>query len=242
MPGKENNDSKGHVPKKPVIGILMLDTKFPRILGDIGNAETWPFEVCYGVVKGADVDLVVRGGAKGLLAPFIAEAKKLIAEGASGIATGCGFLSIYQKELAEELSVPIVTSSLLQAASIKMMLPKEKCVGIITISEEDLSENHLRMAGVPEGTPIVGTDKDTEISRVIFNDEATLDIEAARKDLENAATKLVGENPNVGAILLECTNMAPYAPAINMVTGLPVYSIYSLLNWFYASLTPQKFD
>ena len=50
------------------LGILSLDTKFPRIHGDIGNAETWPFPVLYKIVEGASPDMVVRKGAKGLKA------------------------------------------------------------------------------------------------------------------------------------------------------------------------------
>jgi hypothetical protein len=29
------------------VGILMLETKFPRIPGDMGNGQTWPFPVLY---------------------------------------------------------------------------------------------------------------------------------------------------------------------------------------------------
>ena len=45
---------------------------------------------------------------------------------------------------------------------------------------------------------------------------------------------------NVGAIVLECTNMAPYADDIRRATGLPVFSILTLINWFQASLSPGR--
>lgn len=34
------------------IGVLMLDSVFPRICGDIGNAKTWDFPVLYKKVEG----------------------------------------------------------------------------------------------------------------------------------------------------------------------------------------------
>ena len=42
------------------LGILMLEARFPRIRGDIGNATTWPFPVQFRVVKGASPDKIVR--------------------------------------------------------------------------------------------------------------------------------------------------------------------------------------
>ena len=58
------------------VGILMLDTFFPRIPGDMGNATTWPFPVLYRVVKGASPERVVLNQAAGLLD----EVRSLLAE------------------------------------------------------------------------------------------------------------------------------------------------------------------
>src|SRR5579864_8430647 len=93
------------------LGILMLEARFPRIPGDMGNAATWPFPVLYRVVKGASPQRVVRERAAGLLDAFIAAARELVALGADGITTNCGFLSLYQRELAAALAVPVATSS-----------------------------------------------------------------------------------------------------------------------------------
>ena len=57
------------------LGILMLDARFPRIPGDMGNATTWPFPVLYRVVRGASPEKVVLQGARGLLGDFIAAAQ-----------------------------------------------------------------------------------------------------------------------------------------------------------------------
>ena len=62
------------------IGILMLEAQFPRIPGDMGNAETWPFPVLYKIVRGATPDRVVRKNAEGTLDRFIAAAEELLSD------------------------------------------------------------------------------------------------------------------------------------------------------------------
>jgi Asp/Glu/hydantoin racemase len=222
------------------IGILMLEARFPRIPGDMGNALTWPFPVHYRVVRGASPDRVVRRQAEGLLDDFIAAARELVADGVDGITTNCGFLSLFQDELAAAVGVPVATSSLMQAPMIQATLPPGKRVGILTISAETLTQEHLRKAGVAKGTPVVGTDGGREFSRVILGNEESLDVELARQDLIEAGRNLAGSNPDLGAILLECTNMVPYAADVARVTGLPVFSIYSFIIWFQSALQPRE--
>ena len=68
-----------------------------------------------------------------------------------------------------------------------------------------------------------------------------LDVEAARSDNVEAALALKEANPDLGAIVLECTNMVPYAADIRAATGLPVFSILNFVSWFQASLVPPRF-
>ena len=96
------------------VGILMLETSFPRVLGDIGNAATWPFPVMYRVVPDASPDHVVRRRGEGLLEAFISAGRDMVRHGADGITTNCGFLALFQDELATALGVPVATSSLMQ--------------------------------------------------------------------------------------------------------------------------------
>jgi Asp/Glu/hydantoin racemase len=221
------------------VGILMLEAKFPRIPGDMGNAETWPFPVRYKVVRGASPDRVVRRRAEGLLPAFIAAGRELVEDGCDGITTNCGFLSLFQAELAEALGVPVAASSLMQAAAIQALLPPGRRVGVLTISAKSRTAEHLRRAGATEDTPVIGVDPEGEFARVILGDEARLDVAKARRENVAAARRLAAEG--VGAILLECTNMCPYAADIAADTGLPVFSIYSFIRWFQEGLAPRRF-
>lgn len=221
------------------VGILMLDARFPRINGDMGNALTWPFPVHYRVVRDASPDRVVRRGAEGLLDAFIQAGRDLVADGVDGITTNCGFLSLYQADLAAALDVPVATSSLMQLPMIERLLPPGKRAGILTISGSTLTQQHLAAAGVAADTPVGSTEGGREFSRVILDNELELDVDAARQDNVDAALSLTAGHLDLGAIVLECTNMIPYAADIRTATGLPVFSMLSFVSWFQSGLSPR---
>lgn len=224
------------------LGILMLEARFPRIPGDMGNGTTWPFPVLYRVVSGASPEKVVLKGAAGLLPDFIDAAKDLVRLGAEAITTNCGFLSLFQKEIAAAVGVPVATSSLMQVPWVQAILPSGKRVGLVTVSGSTLTPAHLEGAGVPLDTPLVGTEHGKEFFRVLIKAEKDdMDVGLAERDVVEAGKQLVAKNPDVGAIVLECTNMPPYAAALQAEVGLPVYDIYSMITWFHAGLRPRIF-
>lgn len=232
---------------KPVygatLGILMLEARFPRIHGDIGNATTWPFPVQYRVVKGASPDKIVRQDPMELVDKFIASAKELVESGCDGITTNCGFLALTQDRISRAISVPVATSSLMQIPIVQALLPPGKKVAVLTISKATLTENHLRAAGVadPGAVPIFGTDNGRAFTRCILDDHDVIDFEDCRLDMLDAAREIVSTDRDIGAIVLECTNMTPYAYDVRRATGLPVFSIYSFLKWFHEGLVPDRF-
>jgi Asp/Glu/hydantoin racemase len=244
MSNKPNHDRIAHGGKAlygSAVGILMLETRFPRIPGDMGNADTWPFPVLYKVVKGASPQRVVKERANGLLDAFLDGARELADLGADGITTTCGFLSLFQRDIAAHVGVPVATSSLMQAPMIARVLPPSRQVGILTISAKTLTPEHLAAAGVDADTPVAGTDDGREFTRAILGDEPVLDVAAAERDVIEAGEALVRRHPQVGALLLECTNMAPYAAALREHLGLPVFDIVSFITWFHAGLRPREF-
>jgi Asp/Glu/hydantoin racemase len=225
------------------LGILMLEARFPRIPGDMGNATTWPFPVLYRVVRGASPEKVVLHGARGLLPDFIAAAKELVDLGAEALTTNCGFLSLFQQELAAAVGVPVATSSMMQVRWVQATLPPGKRVGIVTVSGATLTPQHLEAVGALRDTPFVGTENGREFFRVLIKAEKDdMDVALARQDIVDAGRTLVARHPDIGAIVLECTNMPPYAAALREAVGLPVYDIYSMINWFHAGLRPRRFD
>ena len=219
------------------IGILMLETLFPRILGDIGNALTFDFPVRYKIVKRASPKKVIVEGAKELLPLFIEGARELEAEGVGAITTSCGFLAIFQRELADAVSVPIFTSSLLQVPLVYRMLKRDQKVGILTVFSEHLSREHLEAMGAGDiPVVIMGTEKGVEFTRALVGNELYLDVDKARADVVEAAKTLVSDHPEVGGIVLECTNMPPYSKTIQEAVGLPVFDIITLTKWVHRAV------
>ena len=230
-----------HITRKAAVGVLMLETRFPRILGDIGHAQTWPFPVHYKVIRGATPDNVVCRDPQALVNGFIQGGRELVAKGCAGITTSCGFLILLQDRIQQALGVPVATSFLMQIPLVQATLPPCKKVGVITISASNLSEDHFRAAGAPPDTPVIGTEHGRCFSKTILTDAPTLDVAAARLDLVEAARDIKTRHKDLGAIVLECTNMAPYAADIALETGLPVYTIYSFISWFQSGLAPRRF-
>lgn len=224
------------------VGILMLEARFPRILGDMGHAGTWDFPVMYRVVRDASPDRVVRRQAEGLLPAFIDAARSLQADGVDGITTNCGFLALFQKELSDAVSVPVLTSSLMQVRAVNALLPQGKRAGVLTISGSTLTATHLERAGVPADTPIGTTEGGRHFTRAILDDAYELDTLLAERDNVEAALEMQAAYPDMGALVLECTNMTPYASAIRAATGLPVFSMFSFVNWFQSGLAPRRWN
>jgi Asp/Glu/hydantoin racemase len=214
------------------MGVLMLDTRFPRIPGDIGNASTFDFPVRYHRVAGASPDRVVGGHGRELLPLFIEGARILERNGARAITTSCGFLARFQGELAVAVRVPLFTSSLLLVPLIHRMLPPDRVVGIMTVDASVLAAEHLVGAGI---TPqmrvaVAGLETEREFTRALLGDRPTLDVEAARAEHVAVARRLVAAHPEVGAVVLECTNMPPYRADIQEAIGLPVFDIMTLVR------------
>lgn len=221
-----------------MLGILTLATAFPRIRGDVGAAETFAFPVRYARVEGATVDAVVHRRDDALLSRFIAAGRGLTAEGCTGIATTCGFLARWQRELAASLPVPVLASALLQVPLVERLLAPGRRVGVITYSAADLTPQTLHAAGVGPDVPVEGVAPDGVFARAIRHGAAVLDREAMAAEVVLAAQRLLRRDASIAALVLECANMPPYRDAVVAATGLPVFDAAQLLVWFHAGLPP----
>ncbi|TMV83156.1 aspartate/glutamate racemase family protein [Thioclava sp. BHET1] len=213
------------------IGILSLDTGFPRILGDAGNPDSYPLPARLRVVRGADSTAIVKDGRPSpeLIAGFCQAAEDLAAEGASVITSTCGFLITVQQDIAARVSVPVVLSSLCLLPFITQ-LTGGRPVGILTASAPSLGETAIRAAGsTPERVRIVGLEGSALFARTFLARKGDQNSAFDRGEMEAevlaAAADLVTRAPEIGAVLLECGNLPPYAAAIAARIGKPVFSI-----------------
>ena len=217
-------------PGKPRLGILMLDTRFPRPLGDVGHPGTWDASTRMHVVRGVGPGDAVRTAAGlragAVLPAFRAAARALEAEGAGVITTSCGFLVLLQRDLQAAVKVPIVTSSLLQLPG---LLAAESRVGVLTVSAANLGDDYLLAAGVPRerlGDVVVqGVDPGGEFATAILGNRETMDLQRAGADVVAAALALQARAPDLRSVVLECTNMPSYAHAVRAATGFALFSL-----------------
>ena len=192
------------------------------------------------MIPGASPERVVRNRAEGLLPAFLEAAEELVRTGADGITTNCGFLSLFQAEIAARVKVPVATSSLMQIPMAQALLPPGKRIGVLTVDARSLTADHLKAAGAPVDTPVMGTEGGREFTRVLIGNEERLDMAAAEQDLLDAGHALVARHPEVGALVLECTNMAPHSATLRDALGLPVYDIVGFITWFHSGLEPRR--
>lgn len=210
---------------EPFLGILMLDTRFPRPPGDIGHPASFTMPVRWQRVPRATPQRVVREDAQGLLDPFIAAARQLVSEGAAAIATGCGFLVLHQQALQAALPVPVWSSALLHLPALAGRRP-----GVITADARALTAAHLRAAGGHDNTPVEGLADGCAFQRTLLQDLPSLDEADARAQVLAAAQRLLQRHPDTGVLVLECTNLPPHADALREATGLPVHDVLTLLH------------
>lgn len=223
------------------IGILMLETHFPRIPGELGNATSFNYPVRYHIVKGASPHKVVREKDPALLNLFIKGAQELEKFGVRAITTNCGFLAQFQQEIANAVNVPFFSSSLMQIPMIYRMLKKDQKVGVLTVNSASLTPDLFEKIGA-DGVPLVikGLENKEEFTHVMLDNALEMNVDKAKNENVEAAKELVRENPDIGAIVLECTNMPPYGKAIQEAIQLPVFDIFTLTDMIYNSLVKQE--
>ncbi len=232
------------------IGVLMLDTAFPRPVGDIGNRNSFPdIPMRFARVPEAKADRVLSSapatGLQSLFPAFLKEALILQSQGALGITTSCGFLAPLQQAMAAQLDIPVALSSLLQIAWVQSLRPPDKVCGVITIDAERLTTTHLTSVGAAASTPIVGMPPKGAFAEFILSERSTADFSGLDKPAVELRRRIEAEliaasralPGNTGAIVLECTNLPPYREALRQHTRLPIYDVQTLIRWFWAGLS-----
>jgi len=215
----------------------MLDTRFPRIVGDVGNAVSYDFPVLFRRMEGiGSADAVAAHPDRPrVLAALKANAEALAAEGAVGIGTSCGFLALYQNDLAAASPVPVATSALLHIRDLK-----DRKVGVITASAANLTPMHFEAVGAPHDTPVVGLPEDSSFAGTFLRNGLTLDRETVEREVVAAGRELLEKHPAVDTVVLECTNLPPYKPALETALGLPVLDVLDLLKDLYREVSARR--
>ncbi|MFE3054621.1 aspartate/glutamate racemase family protein [Nocardia sp. NPDC059239] len=225
------------------IGVLCLDTTFTKVLGHIRNPATFDFPVVYQVVHGATPRRVVTEADPTLLEPFIGAARKLESEGVAAITAACGFLVVFQQRLADAVQIPLYSSSLVQLPMVHRMVAADRKVGLLVADEQALTRRHLVAIG-GESVPIcvAGMAERPEFREVILEGRRSdLDVDRLGREVLDEVERMAAHNPDMGALIIECTDLVPYRHAIQKHLGVPVFDIVTLTEMVHRSLSHQPF-
>jgi hypothetical protein len=243
-------DAQNSTTETAAIGILVMDAPIVRIPGDGGHPATFPFPVLLRTVRGATLERLICGRDSSLIAPFVAAGRDLVRDGVKAITTTCGFMILFQQELARELPVPVLTSSLLQLPFIERTLDPSGRIGILTADAGNLTQEHLHRAGgdVRRST-IFGLENQPYFREAILSGTGRIDPAKLQAEVVQQTMRMVAADPHIRSILFECTNLPPYAAAVQEAVGLPIYDFTTMIRQVHAALartdcgsrrTPEK--
>ena len=224
-----------------LIGILILDAAYPCVPGNVGNATTFDFPVRYQEVPGASIDRLINQRDPALRAAFVGAAVELRDRGVKAITGACGLMAYFQEEVAAAVDVPVFLSSLMQIPFIHAMTNRR--VGIITANAERLTRRHFEASRIPSGVPlaVAGMQDQPEFRGAILEEMGTLDSNEIEREVVGVARKMIESYPDVGAILLECSDLPPYAYAVQAATGRPVFDFITMIDYVQASVARRPY-
>lgn len=230
-----------HTVHGPLIGIIVLDTGFRRLPGDIAHTGTWPFPVQFRVVRGVKPRDVIEGDPERSLDAFREAIDDLVLLGCTAITTSCGFLAALQAQLTAYSPVPFLSSALLQIPLIERILPAGKKAGLIVSDLDALTELHFSGVGASGGLPMAALPFNGPLLRNMREHATEIDADAQQADVMATVAELLSRHPDVGALIFECANLPPYSAAVSRRFSLPVYDIVTLVQWMNLSLTPPAY-
>lgn len=227
------------------IGILMMETTIPFLPGDVGNATSYDFPVLYQTVEGLTT-MRMFDKDQTAFQEFHAAAKALRKQGVRAITGDCGYMLAFQEELAEKMDIPVFLSTLLQIPFILKTAGRSGKVGVLCANGASLTPDFLKIAGVQDpDLPRVlvhGLECDRHFREVIHDETGCLDSEKMTCAVVDGAMKLVRDHDGIKAILLECSDLPPYAAAVQKATGLPVFDFNTMIRYVHSVVLRKEFS
>ena len=235
---------------KPQIAILCWEAgRVPRGLvqlealpGNSTNLDSYPFPIKLCRIEGANIETVLENPSPVVLARMIEEGRALVAEGVGAITTSCGFNAVFQRELAAALEVPVFTSSLLQVPYLRNVLPENKSIAVVTAKKAALKQEHFEAVGITDDMKVVvrGMENSPEWNKIFTDPDHDIDLEIVSDEVVANAANAVRDNPDIGAFVLECTDLPPFAQAIREATGRPVLDFTTMMRSIAGSIGVVK--
>jgi len=233
------------------LGIMVLDDAYPGFPGDVRNASAFPYPVQYEICKGVDnYTLVWEPDKTPCRDPILQAARSLERMGCRAIAAECGYFAYFQKDVAGSVDVPVFMSSLLQVPFIQQVIGPKKKVGIVCAQKRFLTDTHLINVGIdPDSNIAVAGALDEYYCADFVNlwdpenrpDRPEAYYEKSEDEMIRTCVDFIDSIPGIGALMLECTGMQPFARAVQRATDLPVFSWGTLLDYAYSVVAHRDY-
>lgn len=225
------------------LGVLLIDCNQPFVPGDVGNASTWRYPVLYSKVEGCTIDRLIHRADPTLAGIIVDRARWLEAQGVRTITSNCGFMLRFQSDVAAAVRCPVYLSSLLQLPMVLAGLAPEQTVAVVTASGNGLSPALLELARVRPDDPVAvyGMDAYPAFDEPYMQDSGVVDTEALESACFDLGRRIVNEHPNLGAVLLECAILPPYAQVFHRATGRPVFDFVGMIDHVVAAGRPRAY-
>ena len=215
---------EGLVPR----GLVQLET----LPGNSTNPRTYPYPVRFCRIEGATTETVLENPSEKVLRNTIEASRRLVAEGVRVVTTSCGFNAIFQNELSASVGAAVYTSSLLQVPLVRRTLGYDKKIAVVTARKSALRDEHLRAVGIePDmNVEIFGLESCAEWNKIFAAPDEEVDLAQIEREVVGTAKRAAEEHPDIGAFVLECTDLPPFSAAIRRETGLPVHDFTTMVG------------
>lgn len=226
------------------IGILLIDCRTPFIPGDVGNAYTYDYPVLYKTVPDVTLTRLIDEGDLSLTDKVVETARALEASGVAAITSDCGYMMHFQELVADSVSIPVMLSSLLQLPFIRSLLGPNQSIGLLCANKERLTDDLLARAypNPSAKVHVAGMERKPNFRGPMLDETDTLDSDAIEREMLETVDGLLADHPDIGAFLLECSNMPPYAAAIHRHTGRPVFDFVTMINHVATAVRPKTYS
>ncbi len=113
---------------------------------------------------------------------------------------------------------------------------------MITANKDSLMKEHFVETGTKDLSHITiyGMNDECDEWKKINSFEEEMDMEKLKDEMVSFSKRLSRDHTDAGAILLECTDLPPFAPIFKEETGLHVFDYMTLANYAHSASQLKK--
>jgi Asp/Glu/hydantoin racemase len=225
------------------VGIIYIeDVWYPMLPGNAVNAYTYDFPVRMKAIPRLDINRLFSAD-PAIGEEIIAVGRAMVEkEGIRALCSACGFFGNFHKQVAQALDIPVALSSLVQIPWIRSIIKPSQKIGVLTADAASLSERLLANCGIDDpGSLVVKDLRHAPQFSAILEYRGQFDNGKVQAEVVGAALALLEEDADLGAIVLECSDLPPYAAAVQAATQLPVFDFITLIRWLHCATTQKPY-